>query len=119
MAGKKSADHREDIDFRVLRLVEKRLDISQREIAKELGISLGAVNYCLRALIDKGHIKIAAFRKSRNKTGYIYALTPQGMVHRAHMAIRFIDGKLKEYRNIEYEIEEIKSDINFYQDSAD
>lgn len=112
MTSKKSASQREDVDFRVLRLIEKRPDVSQREIAKELDISLGAVNYCLRALIEKGHVKVANFRKSRNKIGYIYALTPQGVTQRAHLAMRFIERKLDEYRKIKNEIDEIKNDMN-------
>ena len=73
----------EDLDFRVLRFVEENPDRSQREISRALGLSLGGVNYCLKALIDKGLIKIENFRTSSNKLGYLYVLTPQGIAQRA------------------------------------
>ena len=69
MVSDKIAQQREDVHFRVLRLLERRPDASQREIAEELGVSLGAVNFCVKALIDKGHIKLANFKASKNKLG--------------------------------------------------
>jgi predicted transcriptional regulator len=69
MVSDKIASQREDAHFRVLHFIEKRPDASQREIASELNVSLGAVNYCLRSLVDKGHVKLANFKASKNKLG--------------------------------------------------
>lgn len=108
----KKPDLREDVDFRMLRLIEKKPGVSQRDIAKDLGISLGAVNYCLHELIDRGYLKIDNFRRSRNKIKYIYVLTPSGISHRAKMAIKFLDRKIQEYNRLKVEIDEVKSIID-------
>ncbi|SKB70672.1 EPS-associated transcriptional regulator, MarR family [Rhizorhabdus histidinilytica] len=111
MANKKAARQREDVHFRVLRLIEKSPEASQREIAEELNVSLGAVNYCLKALLDKGHVKLANFKASKNKLGYVYILTPEGIKHRAGLATRFIERKLAEYDAIKAELEELQADF--------
>ncbi len=95
----------------MLRLIEKRPDASQREIAEELGVSLGAVNFCVKALLDKGHVKLANFKASKNKLGYVYVLTPEGIAHRASLAARFIERKMAEYDAIQAELEELKSEL--------
>lgn len=95
----------EDLNFRVLRFVEEYPDRSQREISRALGLSLGGVNYCLKALIDKGLIKIENFRTSSNKLGYLYVLTPQGIAERAALTNRFLRRKLAEYEALKAEIE--------------
>jgi len=95
----------EDLNFRVLRFVEEYPDRSQREISRALGLSLGGVNYCLKALIDKGLIKIENFRTSSNKLGYLYVLTPQGIAERAALTNRFLRRKLAEYEALRAEIE--------------
>ncbi len=105
MPSQKIADQREDVHFRILHLLEEHPQASQREIAEALGVSLGAVNFCLKALVDKGHLKIANFRASRNKLGYAYVLTPEGIASRAALAVRFIQRKLAEYEAIKAEIE--------------
>jgi EPS-associated MarR family transcriptional regulator len=99
---------REDVHFRILRLIERRPDATQRELAEELGVSLGAVNYCLRALIEKGHVKLDNFRSSKSKLGYAYVLTPQGIAHRAELAAGFIRRKLAEYEAIRSELEALR-----------
>ena len=111
MVKNRAARQREDVHFRVLRLIEKSPEASQREIAKELGVSLGAVNYCMKALLDKGHVKLANFKASKNKLGYVYVLTPEGIAHRAALAARFIERKLAEYDAIRTEIEELQADF--------
>jgi EPS-associated MarR family transcriptional regulator len=105
MASDKVDLQREDVHFRVLRLLDSRPDASQREISDELGVSLGAVNYCLKALIEKGHVKLANFRASRNKLGYVYVLTPDGIAHRAELAMRFVDRKRCEYEALRRELD--------------
>ena len=116
MVNNKAARQREDVHFRVLRLIEKSPEASQREIAEELGVSLGAVNYCVKALLDKGHVKLANFKASKNKLGYVYVLTPEGIAHRAGLAARFIERKLEEYDAIRAELEQLQAD--FETDSA-
>jgi EPS-associated MarR family transcriptional regulator len=103
--------HREEVHFRMLRLIAQRPEASQREISCALDMSLGAVNYCMRALLDKGHVKIANFRASRNKLGYVYVLTPEGIAHRASLAARFIERKMAEYEAIKTEIDELRDEL--------
>ncbi len=111
MVRRKDALQREDNHFRVLRLIERRPEASQREIAEELGVSLGAVNYCLKALLAKGHVKLANFRASKNKLGYVYVLTPEGIAHRASLAVRFIERKKAEYDAIRAELEQLRDEF--------
>ena len=94
----------EDMQFRILDLLEGRPDASQREMAESLSVSLGAVNYCVRALLEKGHVKLVNFKASRNKLGYAYVLTPEGISHRAGLAVRFIERKVAEYEAIRAEL---------------
>jgi EPS-associated MarR family transcriptional regulator len=105
MVSDKVMQHREEVHFRVLHLVAQRPDASQREIAEELGVSLGAINYCLRALLEKGHLKLANFKASKNKLGYVYVLTPEGIAQRAALAAAFIARKRAEYEAIQAELE--------------
>ena len=93
--------------YRILRLIEHNPAISQREIARELGISLGKVNFCLQALIDKGILKANTFLNSRNKRAYIYVLTPHGIRERARITVRFLKKKMSEYEAIRQEIAEL------------
>lgn len=95
----------EDAHFRVVRLIEARPEISQRELFRELGLSLGAVNYCLNALIEKGHVKIRNFRASENQLGYAYILTPAGITRKARMTRGFLARKVVEYEALKAEIE--------------
>ncbi len=105
------ADPAEAARFRVLWLVEKRPEISQREIADELGVALGRVNYILRALADKGLIKIANFRNSNNKLRYAYVLTPEGIATRSALTATFLRAKLREYNALQAEIEALRDDL--------
>jgi EPS-associated MarR family transcriptional regulator len=81
---------------------------SQRSLAQELGVSVGKVNYCIRALLDKGLLKVNSFRKSDNKRAYAYYLTPMGMEEKARVTVRFLRRKLAEYENLKVEIERLK-----------
>lgn len=105
MVNDKVMQHREEVHFRVLHLVAQRPDSSQREIAEQLGVSLGAINYCLRALLEKGYLKLANFKASKNKLGYVYVVTPEGIARRALLAAAFIARKRAEYEAIQAEIE--------------
>jgi EPS-associated MarR family transcriptional regulator len=97
-----------DVHFRVLHLLEEQPELTQRELAKKLGISLGGVNYCLKALIEIGHIKAGNFSKNPNKTLYLYILTPQGVAEKAKLTASFLRRKLAEYKALKKEIETIR-----------
>lgn len=97
--------------FRVMRLVERRPQISQREISDELGMALGRVNYILRALSDKGLIKITNFQNSRNKLRYAYILTPEGIATRSALTASFLRANLREYDALQAEIDALRSDL--------
>jgi len=101
-----------DTHFRVLRLLEDKPDITQRDIADELGISLGRVNYCLRALADKGMIKIKNFHNSNNKTGYLYLLTPEGISEKMALTEAFLKRKMDEYEALRTEIESLNQELS-------
>ena len=90
--------------YKILKLVEAKPDISQRELAKNLGISLGKTNFCLKALIDIGLIKATNFRNSQNKLAYMYLLTPSGIEEKSTTTIRFLKAKIKEYELLHEEI---------------
>jgi EPS-associated MarR family transcriptional regulator len=98
-----------DIHFRVLHLLEDDPELTQRELAKKLGISLGGVNYCLKALIDVGHIKAGNFSKNPNKSVYLYLLTPNGIAEKAKLTAGFLNRKMAEYQDLKKEIESIQS----------
>ena len=99
----------EDTYFRVLRMLQDNPDMTQREIAEKLGISTSGLNYCLKALIDKGWVKVQNFSQSKNKFGYIYVLTPQGVAEKALLAGRFLKRKITEYNELQTEIEALIS----------
>ena len=90
----------------LLRKIKNKPKSSQRQLARDLGFSLGKINYCLNALKDKGLIKIHNFRKNPNKFNYIYVLTPRGLVAKTKLSINFMKMKMKEYDELKKEIEE-------------
>ncbi|MEW5902947.1 MAG: MarR family EPS-associated transcriptional regulator [Pseudomonadota bacterium] len=85
--------------------------MSQRDLAKKLGISLGKVNFCLKALVEKGSVKIDNFRKSDNKLGYAYLLTPHGIEQKARMTVEFLQMKVREYERLKVEIDELRNSV--------
>lgn len=102
----------EDTYFRVLRMLQDNPDMTQREIAEKLGISTSGLNYCLKALIDKGWVKVHNFSQSKNKFGYIYVLTPKGITEKALLAGRFLMRKMTEYEQLRSEIESLKVEMS-------
>ncbi len=112
MTSDKISQQREDLHFKVLHLLESRPALSQREIAEEVGVSLGAVNFCVKALIAKGHIKLANFKASKNKLGYVYVLTPSGIANRARLAVCFIERKVAQYEAIRAELDQLRSEFS-------
>jgi len=90
--------------FDVLRKIKTKPEATQRELADELGFSLGKLNYCLKALRAKGLIKIENFKKNPNKINYIYVLTPKGIAEKTKLTINFMKRKMKEYEELKKEI---------------
>ena len=82
--------------------------MSQRQLADNLGVSLGAANYCLKALVEKGWVKLENFQKNPNKLGYLYLLTPIGITAKTQLTASFLKRKLMEYEDLKSEIEELK-----------
>jgi EPS-associated MarR family transcriptional regulator len=100
----------EDTYFRILRILQDRPDVTQREIAQLLGVSTSGLNYCLNALIDKGWVKVNNFSESKNKFGYVYLLTPSGIAEKAALTGRFLERKLLEFEAMRAEIESLRSE---------
>jgi EPS-associated MarR family transcriptional regulator len=98
----------DEIRYKLLKLLESNPELSQREVARELGISLGKVNYCLKALMEKGWIKAANFKNSKNKMAYMYLLTPRGIEAKARMTGQFLQIKMHEFAALRDEIEQIR-----------
>ena len=108
----RQASLQEDTNFRVLRMLQDNPDLTQRELAERLGISVGGLNYCLRALMEKGLVKMKNFTHSKNKFGYVYVLTPRGIAEKAAITHRFLQRKLQEYEALKAEIEALKAESN-------
>lgn len=100
----------EDTYFRVMRILQETPDITQRELAEKLGVSVGGLNYCLKALMEKGLVKMQNFAHSKNKFGYVYVLTPFGISEKTALARRFLKRKMEEYKALKVEIETLKSE---------
>lgn len=95
-----------------MRLLEEQPDLTQRELAEQLGVSVSGINYCLKALVEKGWLKIHNFAYSKNKFGYVYVLTPQGIAEKTALTVRFLKRKLKEYETLKIEIDSLKKNRN-------
>ncbi|MGB6604142.1 MAG: MarR family EPS-associated transcriptional regulator [Steroidobacteraceae bacterium] len=98
----------EETRYRVMRLLESDPTLSQRDVARELGISLGKVNFCLQALIRRGWVKAANFKNSRNKAAYMYVLTARGLEAKARLTMRFLVLKMSEYERLRAEIDQMR-----------
>ncbi len=97
--------------YELIRLLEANPEMSQRDVARELGISLGKTNYCLRALIQKGLIKAANFKNSQNRIAYMYLLTPRGIEEKAKLTLRFLQRKMREYETLRVEIKQLQREV--------
>ena len=97
--------------YKILKELQQEPDISQRELAKRLEISLGKANFCLKALIEKGLIKAENFKKNANKVGYLYLLTPKGIEDKVSLTQRFLQRKIAEYEALEQEIEQLRKEV--------
>ncbi len=99
-------DNKSQDNFEVLRKINKKPNTSQRELAEELGFSLGKLNYCLKALVDKGYVKINNFNKKKNKISYFrYIITPKGISERTKLTIDYMKRKMREYDELKKELE--------------
>ena len=101
--------------YRLLKLIEADPLMSQRELAQAMGVSLGKVNYCLKALVEKGFVKLGNFRKSQDKRVYAYLLTPKVIEEKARVTVAFLQRKLAEYEAIRGEIEELQKEAKQQQ----
>lgn len=101
----------EDINYQVLKLIEQNPELSQRQLAEEMGVSLGKANYCLRALIDKGLVKAKNFKNSSNKAAYLYLLTPKGVKAKTRITAAYLQRKISEYEELRDEIESLQAEV--------
>ena len=108
----------EERNLNALRLLQENPEMSQRELAEGLGVSLGAANYCLKALVNKGWVKLENFQKNPNKLGYLYLLTPMGIAAKTTLTARFLQRKLSEYEKLQAEIETLKAEVEQISRSA-
>jgi EPS-associated MarR family transcriptional regulator len=106
------ANVQEDTHLRIMRILQETPDLTQRELAEKLGMSLGGLNYCLNALIDKGLVKMQNFSNSKNKFKYVYLLTPTGIAEKVAMTSRFLQRKLDEFHTLKEEIEALRVEID-------
>jgi len=96
--------------YKILKLLESNPEISQREVAKSLGISLGKANYCLKAIIEKGWVKVSNFKSNPNKKAYAYYLTAKGIEEKAKVTIQFLKYKQNEYESLQIELKELRKE---------
>lgn len=101
----------DELRLQLLRVLAERPDVSQRELAQTLGLSLGKTNYCLRALVERGWVKVNNFRTSGNKRAYAYVLTASGLQAKLRAAARFLQQRQNEYRRLEREIEQLRREV--------
>jgi EPS-associated MarR family transcriptional regulator len=102
----------ENTHFRIMRILQENPDLTQRELAEKLGMSVGGLNYCLNALIDKGLVKMQNFSNSKNKFKYVYLLTPMGVAEKVALTTRFLSRKMEEFEALKLEIEALKSEVD-------
>ena len=94
--------------YKLLKLLESNPELNQRQVAQTLGISLGKTNYCLKALVERGWVKVDNFRRSNSKGNYAYFLTPKGLEEKARVTVRFLNRKQAEFDQLQKEIEELR-----------
>lgn len=102
----------DELNYRLLKVLQDEPEISQRGLSERLGVSLGKVNYCLNALIERGLIKARNFKNSDNKRAYAYFLTPSGIEEKSKVAIRFLRHKMAEYEKLRAEIRQLQREMN-------
>ena len=108
----------EDLHFRVLKYLQDNPDLSQRELARLLGVSNGKLHYCMRALIEKGLVKLGNFANSKHHLGYAYLLTPKGIARKANMTSQFLKRKMAEYEALHAEIAALQAEVEGQQQTV-
>jgi EPS-associated MarR family transcriptional regulator len=101
----------DEMRYKLMRLLEGNPNLSQRDAARELGVSLGKANYCLQALIRKGCVKAKRFKNSRSKAAYMYLLTPRGIEEKASLTLEYLQIKMREYEQLRHEIEQMQREV--------
>ena len=104
-------DTSQETRYRLLKYLSEHPDATQRELARDLGVSVGKVNYCLRAMVEKGLLKVRNFRNARHKAAYAYLLTPHGVEEKVNMTFAFLKRKLAEYETLSLEIETLSAEV--------
>ena len=97
--------------LKLLKVLEINPQIGQRELSKEIGVSLGKVNYCLKSLLEKGLVKAENFKKNNNKLAYTYILTPHGIIEKSIITARFLQRKMNEYEQLKSDIANLTADL--------
>jgi len=107
------AGFQEEIRLEVLRRLHETPEVSQRALAKDLGVGLGTINFCFQALVEKGLVKMQNFSKSRNKLRYAYLLTPAGVAEKSKLTAEFLRRKVVEYESLQAEIETLRTELEY------
>ena len=106
----------QELEYRALKILEQQPDLTQRQLAEELGVSLGKTHYLVKSLIDVGWVKLDNFQRSDNKWGYAYLLTPKGIVEKAAITARFLVRKQREYNELQQEIVQLQEEVRQQRD---
>ena len=101
----------DEVRYKLLKFLTENPEASQRDLAQHLGVSVGKVNYCVQALVEKGWVKVQNFKNSRRKSAYLYLLTPAGVEQRVSLAVRFLQRKIAEYDLLASEIEALRAEV--------
>lgn len=109
---KNEKDSLSENEFYLLRALDANSEVSQRQLAQSMGISLGSINYCLNALVNKGCVKVENFISNPKKSGYMYLLTPKGVREKSKLTVAFLERKQKEYVRLQYEIKQLQDELN-------
>ena len=112
------AGFQEEIQFEVLRRLNQMSEVSQRALAKDLGVGLGTINFCFQAPVGKGLLKMQNFSQSKNKLRYVYLLTPAGTAEKSKLTAEFLRRKVAEYETLQAQIEALKAEMNSVKDGS-
>ena len=106
----------QDLEYRALKILENHPDLTQRQLSEKLGVSLGKTNYLIKSLIDVGWVKLDNFQRSNSKWGYVYLVTPKGIIEKAAITARFLIEKKREYNKLQQEIAQLQEEVKLQQE---
>ena len=106
----------QDLEYRVLKILEQQPDLTQRQLSEELGVSLGKTNYLVKSLVDVGWVKLDNFQRSNSKWGYAYLITPKGIVEKTAITARFLIRKQREYNELQEEIAQLQEEVKLQKE---